>query len=242
MTKAKVASIALLAALFALLSRAQTQNAPGDRYFFVLLSRPANAPQLSKENGDKLQEAHMANIRKLHAEHRLSIAGPFMDDTVLRGIFVFRADSVEQVRKWASTDPAIQAGRLAAQVHGPWLIDSAALSEPPATNELEQYTLVLMRPVRNNGYNPASVASSSKDHASFLKHLTETGKIAVSGNFPPGQSTDLMGVMIFRVSTDETRKLIAGDPEVKAGVVQPEIHPWATGKGVLPRGIPLQLK
>jgi hypothetical protein len=73
---------ALLLSLIALAASAFTQgqtqpDAKPAQYFFVLLNRPVNAPQLSKEAGAKLQDEHMANIRKLAAEHKLVVAGPF---------------------------------------------------------------------------------------------------------------------------------------------------------------------
>lgn len=239
MKNAKVfASILAVACLLSTCALAQSTDSSGGQYFFVLLLRPSNAPQLSKEDGEKLQEAHMGNIRKLHAEHKLYVAGPFMDDTVLRGIFVFKAASAAQVQEWASSDPAIKAGRLAAEVHGPWLVDGSAIQYPESTEGLEQYTLVLLRPEKD----AANAGGVSEEHARFLKELADNGKVAVAGNFAPHSPSNLNGVVIFRVKTEEATKLIADDPLVKAGIVKPEIHPWATGKGVLAPGQPLEIK
>ena len=228
----------LLAAAAAFASAQSGVNSA--QYFFVLLKRPTNAPQLSKEAGEKLQEEHIANIRKLHAEHKLLIAGPFMDDTSLRGIFVLVADSLAQAEQWTSSDPAIKAGRLAAEVHGPWAVDPSAI-HPPATPEaMEQYTLVLM----NSGekWNPEAPAftDTAKQHHEFVKQMIDNQKIAIAGPFSFADPGDLRGVTIFRVSTDETKKLIQDDPIVKAGIIKPEIHPWITGKGVLAPGEPIK--
>lgn len=105
-----ISLIALAALAFA---QADTQpTAKPAQYFFVLLNRPANAPLLSKEAGEKLQEEHMANIRKMAAEHKLVIAGPFLDDTTLRGIFVLQADSAAQALEWANNESGDQSGTV----------------------------------------------------------------------------------------------------------------------------------
>jgi len=215
-------------------------NASPEQYFLVLLNRPANAPQLSKEAGEKLQEAHMANIRKLAAEHKLVIAGPFMDDTTLRGIFVLQADSAAQAQGWADSDPAVQAGRLSAEVHGPWLIDPTAIHPPSEPPGLEQYTLVLMK--AGDQWNPQApdFMDVIKQHHAFVKQMIDQGSLAVAGPLPFSDPGVLRGVAIFRVGTEQTAKLTQEDPIVKAGLVKPEIHPWGTGKGVLASGQPLQ--
>jgi len=213
----------------------------GLQYFFVLLKRPAKAPQLSKEDGEKLQEAHMANIRKLHSEHKLVIAGPFTDDTALRGVFVFKADSRALVDDWTHTDPAVQAGRLAAETYGPWVVERGAIHEPETTEGMEQYTLVLLN-VENSSSPPslANLMDLMTQHATFLHDQTTAGKIAVGGEFLAQDSRPLRGVIIFRVGAEESAKLIQADPIVRAGVLKAEIHPWITGKGVLAPGQPMQ--
>ncbi|MGA7909288.1 MAG: YciI family protein [Candidatus Sulfotelmatobacter sp.] len=230
----------LLICLLASASLSIAQSEPNfPKYFFVLLKRPSNTPQLSKEAGDKLQKEHMANIRKLHSEHKLVVAGPFTDDTLLRGIFVFKADSLMQAQGWADTDPAIKAGRLAAEVHGPWLIDPNAIHEPETTQGMEQYTLVLLK--SGEKWNPSApeFMDVMKQHHIFVQE-TEKGKIAVAGPFPFDDPGELRGIAIYRVGAEETAKIVQDDPIVKAGLLKTEIHPWITGKGVLAPGQPIQ--
>jgi uncharacterized protein YciI len=233
----------LLLSLLAVADLAQAQAEPNARpahYFFVLLNRPTNAPQLSKEAGEKLQEEHMANIRKMAAERTLVIAGPFMEDTALRGIFVFQADSAAQAQDWANSDPAVKAGRLAPEVHGPWLIDAAAIHPPSTPEGMEQYTLVLMKKGEKWKSDAPAFNFVVKEYPAFAKEMEAQGYLAVAGLFPLNVPGELRAVAIFRVGPEQTAKLLKDDPDVKAGLLKPEIHPWATGKGVLAPGQPMQ--
>lgn len=230
MLKMRRKTAALLSVLL-LSTTLAAQSQPGTEFYLVLLKRPADAPHLEEDAAKKLQDAHLANIRKLASEHKLVIAGPFGDDTPLRGIFVFRATSKEQVAEWANTDPAVQAHRLALEIHGPWKIDPAAVHEPgPESNGLERYTLVLFR------YPPAS---------------SKAGKVVVSiqGGFDRKRPVlfgafsadpELGQVAIYALNEKDAAKLVQDDPEVAEGDLKPEIHPWFTGKGVLAPGLPVQ--
>jgi uncharacterized protein YciI len=75
---------------------------------------------------EELQRAHLANIMRLAEMKKLVVAGPFGDDTPLRGIFVFRVASLDEARELAATDPAVQAGRLKIEMH-PWVVPEGIL-------------------------------------------------------------------------------------------------------------------
>jgi uncharacterized protein YciI len=215
-------------------------SANSAQYFLVFLNRPANAPQLSKEAGEKLQEEHMANIRKMFAEHKLLVAGPFLDDTALRGIFVLQAESAAQAREWADSDPAVKAGRLAAEVHGPWQIDPSAIHNPAEPPGFEQYTLVLLKRGENWNPNAPEFMDVMKRHHALVKQMIDQGSLAIAGPFALGDPGELLGISIFRVGADQTATLLKDDPAVKGGLLKPEMHPWGTGKGVLAAGQPMQ--
>ena len=96
------------------------------QYVIAFLKRGPNRSQDSI-TAARLQQAHMENIGRMANEGKLVLAGPFLDDGELRGLYVFNVTTIEEARKLTETDPAIQAGRLVMELH-PWY-GSAAMQE-----------------------------------------------------------------------------------------------------------------
>ncbi len=102
------------------------------QYVVAFLKRGPNQDQ-SGEEAMELQKAHLANIQRLADEGKLLLAGPFMDDGDLRGIYIFDVTTVDEARELTATDPAIKAGRLEMELR-PWF-GSAAVREVNAIHE-----------------------------------------------------------------------------------------------------------
>lgn len=94
------------------------------KYVMAFLKKGPNR-DLSKDEANKLQAAHMENIGKLVEAGKLVLAGPFFGDGDLRGIYIFDVETVEEAEALTNTDPAIQAGSLVMELV-PWY-GSAAL-------------------------------------------------------------------------------------------------------------------
>ncbi|HLA60348.1 MAG TPA: YciI family protein [Puia sp.] len=75
----------------------------------------------------ELQKAHLKNIIRLANEGKLIVAGPFLDDQPVEGIFIFNVETIEEAKALTNTDPAIQSGELVMELR-PWY-GSAALVE-----------------------------------------------------------------------------------------------------------------
>ena len=87
-------------------------------YVMAFLKAGPNRSQ-DEETAAKLQKAHLDNIKRMAEEGSLVLAGPFMDDDDIRGIYIFNVATIEEARALTETDPAIQAGRLVMELH-PW--------------------------------------------------------------------------------------------------------------------------
>lgn len=73
----------------------------------------------------ELQMAHLSNISRLADEGKLVLAGPFLSNDSLRGIYIFNVITIDEAKQLTETDPAIQAGSLVMELK-PWY-GSAAL-------------------------------------------------------------------------------------------------------------------
>jgi uncharacterized protein len=87
-------------------------------YYFVFLNAGANRSQTNEE-AQKIQNEHLAHLNSLFESGKLKLAGPFLDDSEMRGILILDVKSEEEARELTDKDPAVIAGRLTAVIK-PW--------------------------------------------------------------------------------------------------------------------------
>lgn len=102
-----------------------------DTYQLVLLKRPAERPELPEDEAARIQAAHIGHLGRMAEEGYLVAAGPFGDqeNEALRGLALYRVGSVEEARRLAELDPAVQAGRLEVEVMT-WYTEKGAVAFP----------------------------------------------------------------------------------------------------------------
>jgi uncharacterized protein len=93
-------------------------------YIYLLRKGPAWSPADTPEI-NALQEAHLANLKRLADMGKLVINGPLLDSFAtsgeIRGIGALKADSMQEADDLISTDPMVKVGRLVFELHA-WMI------------------------------------------------------------------------------------------------------------------------
>ncbi|WNJ21011.1 YciI family protein [Pontibacter sp. G13] len=88
-------------------------------YYMVMLKAAPARDTIPDQKLAQIQSEHLAHIRNLAREGKLSVAGPFLDEGEIRGIFILNVDSMEEARAITEADPAVKAGRLIMEIR-PW--------------------------------------------------------------------------------------------------------------------------
>src|SRR6185369_15107509 len=86
---------------------AQKAEAPREltTYWWMFFVSGDNKTPLVKEEGEKMQTAHIANMERLGKEGKAVMGGPFGDRTRLRGIVVLTVKSHDEVLAEFNDDP-----------------------------------------------------------------------------------------------------------------------------------------
>ena len=94
-------------------------------YIFLLKKGPTWTPEETPEI-NALQEAHLANLRRLGEMGKLILNGPLLDSFALsgevRGIGVLKTGSLAEAQELISTDPMVKADRLVIELHS-WMVE-----------------------------------------------------------------------------------------------------------------------
>ncbi len=212
---------------------------PMSNYHFGLLRKgPAWTAERTPAT-DSLQAGHMANIRRMAAEGVLLAAGPFLDGSELRGVFIFRADTVSHLRVLANRDPAIRAGRLVLDLF-PWFAPAGIgepyrrMSQRPAFRDsMVRLQLALLKrgPKWSEPSTPETQALQ-EGHVGRIFRGLASGQLATAGPF--SDAGDLRGVLVFRTDSTSARRWALADPAVTAGVLEVEMYPWMSAYGTMP--------
>ncbi len=101
-----------------------------DRLTTGLLLRRDDAPELTAEEADALQDAHLAHLADLHEAGVLLAAGPLQDrNASFRGLMILSVDA-DEARRLLERDPAVRAGRFDVVVL-PWRVPAGAMAFAP---------------------------------------------------------------------------------------------------------------
>ena len=110
------------------------------QYVMAFLKRGPNRSKDTLEAA-QLQKAHLKNIMRLAEEGKLIIAGPFLDDGDVRGIYLFDVKTIEEAKNLTETDPAIQKGALIMELH-PWYGSASLMAIPEIHKKLEKRSII----------------------------------------------------------------------------------------------------
>ncbi len=74
-------------------------------------------PKIDEETGKRLMQAHLENNQKMADAGALVWAGPFLDNTNVRGLLVFRETDAAKIKALVAEDALVKAGRLELELH-----------------------------------------------------------------------------------------------------------------------------
>jgi uncharacterized protein YciI len=191
-----------------------------NQYTLVFLHKRIDAPQITKEESDKIMEGHMGNMGKLHKEGKMLAAGPFDGGG---GIFIFRASTVAEITEWISPDPGVQAKRWNIEIL-PWEPLVGGICPVGEKYEMTNYTFIHFKP-KVFKFNVQEAGETVASHNKFIKELAKDGNVITHASL--GGIDGSVVIMKGDVQQDVFLK----DPSVAGALFEPEFKKLYIAKG-----------
>ena len=199
-----------LVTLFVLLSfQLFSQVLPS--YFFIMLNTNPNKPQISEEEVDKIQAAHLANMDSLADIGQLLATGPFHGGG---GLFIINAESLEKADEILKSDPAVKAGRFITELY-PLEMILGSVCQQKGDYEMAEYQFIKFEPVEEKVETSSEKKYSklNKRHTKFITENLFSIRLIAAGNF--GDSNG--GFLITeKVNEERLDRLFLYDPWTKS--------------------------
>jgi uncharacterized protein YciI len=191
-----------------------------EKYTFVFLHKRAEAPQLTKEQSDKIMAGHMANMEKLSKEGRLLAAGPFEGGG---GMFIFKGSSTADVTEWISPDPGVKEKRWNIEML-PYEPKIGGICPVGEKYEMVMYNFIHFKP-KVFKFNVQEASQTVEDHNKFVRELAKGGNVVTHASFG-----DIDGAILI-MKGEVQQEAILADPAVKGALFEPEFKKLYVAKG-----------
>jgi uncharacterized protein YciI len=186
-------------------------------FTFVFLHKKTDAVAMPKEELDKVMQGHMDNIGRLAKEGKLVAAGPFEGGG---GIFIFKSNSIEEVKEWLATDPGVRAERWNVEIlpYTPRVGSVCLVAEP---YKMTMYNFIHYKAKKEN----QNTSRNNKIHDKYLKKIIANNKVITEGVFGEGNGGFLV------TEGDLTKELFEKDPAVLSGFYDVQFKKLWIAKG-----------
>jgi uncharacterized protein YciI len=91
----------------------------GMKQYVMAFLKKGHNKGIDSAQRSQLIQAHLKNIGRMAKEGKLAVAGPFLDNTDLAGVYIFNVTTIEEAKALTAADPAVKAGVFDIELH-PW--------------------------------------------------------------------------------------------------------------------------
>ncbi|MCF6361139.1 MAG: YciI family protein [Cyclobacteriaceae bacterium] len=189
---------------------------------FVFLNKNPNKAVLPQDSVDALMEMHFKNMGDLGTQGKLINAGPFEGGG---GLFVMNSPSVDTVKQWLQTDPAVRANRWSIEVY-PFTTTVGGSCVVGAVYEMGMYSFVRYAP-SNEIANYKSNVNEAKEVSmkQLIASLNEKGDLIMAGYFGSNEG----GVLVLK--DDSSLEKIKSSAAANTGAITFEFKELWIAKG-----------